>query len=1224
MAIQLLFSSNVRRLGQALAHSLAVERQGSDPFAESLVVVPNPNLAKWLTFELADTHGIAANLRFEYLEEGLRLLLGGREARVLTRDGMRQLIVAELLAHGDEPRLEPFRRYCASSVSKVFDPEDRECARRVWQLGGRLAAAFGEYEFHRREMVDAWLREDSSWLAANQRRTFTPAQMEMEAAQRALYRRVCLPGDGLADRLAKPWLTLPTLASQWEGQAAAGAPQTVHFFGLSQLSRFHCLLLHRLAAAYQLRIYHFNVCTEFWEDMSTTAEDRWRAVRDAAMVEGEEEGEELDLDIENPLLKSWGKAGRETVKLLADLEDSEHAAVPIWLEAPDEEEPTTVLAAVQHLISRRTSRLDNRLPQDRSLQVAGCPGRLREIETVHDSIVGNLLDPATGHPAGLQLTDIAILVPDMAGYKPVIGAVFDGRGNVPYNLVDSSAAEDSVFARGLLGLLDLATGDFSRRAVFELLFNPCFMAAADVDREEVAAWLELADRLGIFHDVDAAHREERGLEASWTFTWEQALRRLRLGWSLDPAEILPDTSPFAEFPAAAVPFIDDDTVGRFSLAIRRLGTALRDLARRQHTCAEWRVAATGLMDAFLAVPEELSGEHQVRKALIRALDALAGGETQPGLGECLERAGAPERFGLALLREFLAEAVGAISSGRGRYLVGGVTIASFLPMRPIPFKIVYIVGLQEGAFPGQPERGSLDLRLVRRRLGDVNRTEANRYLFLENLLAVRQRLYLTYVSRDLAKDEVFFPCSVVKQLFAFLGDFVLSDGEFRQGQIPLRPSDWACIQPEPKSWTDLPAAWTPATRMVGIIERFSGRERDALELRLRDRLALLPPDAPERPILERGLAALARRPPATLTELPVPMAGALPVETAELARFLRDPAAATLRRHLGIRDQTGGEALLAEDEPVRLDYLARYQEVRQAVIDFLVLGDPVATFLGVKERLAVAGRQSLAPVGRFGELQAIALQETVADRLGGDDPFAQIRDHALLREVVFGAARGDLPPSRHLPEVLVPGIMVGERSVDVALSGRLEFFLPARDGVASVVVVTDSTCRTAKLENKEWVPSHHVLEPLAAWCALRLAKADLELGEALDVLVAFRVNKKPLDLKVWRFAPSREEGEVWLRSLLTDYLGGAGCELLPYEILAADAELFAAVRAGGEPMPELPSRIADAVLADGENLHPLRHPPEFLGALDDLAVPADAWERILVRLGPVWRGGQGA
>jgi hypothetical protein len=388
-------------------------------------------------------------------------------------------------------------------------------------------------------------------------------------------------------------------------------------------------------------------------------------------------------------------------------------------------------------------------------------------------------------------------------------------------------------------------------------------------------------------------------------------------------------------------------------------------------------------------------------------------------------------------------------------------------------------------------------------------------------------------------------------------------------------------------------------------------------------LGRLPTDAPERQVLEQGLAALEGRKPAFEEELLPPTSGVIAVETSELTRFLRDPADATLRRHLGIRDHSGSEALLAEDEPVRLDDPAVYQQVRDTLADFVAGGKQEEAVAALKERLAAAGRQSLAPVGRFGDLQATALERTLGERVGDGVSLAEVRERGLLREIVFGAARGELAPSRHLPEVVLTGLRVGDRGVDVALSGRVEFFVPAKDGEAGIVVVTDSLCKTAKLANRKRVPSHHVFGPLVAWCALRAAKADLELGETLAVRVVFRASNGTSNVQTWRFALSVEAGEAWLRSLLEELLGGTACELLPYEILAADGELVEAVRLGGEPLAGLQVRIADAVLADAENLHPLRHPPEFLGALDSLAVPDDAWERILSRLGPVWQGGQG-
>ncbi|NCC60882.1 MAG: hypothetical protein EOM12_08045 [Verrucomicrobiae bacterium] len=70
--------------------------------------------------------------------------------------------------------------------------------------------------------------------------------------------------------------------------------------------------------------------------------------------------------------KAWGKAGRETVKLLADLEEAGPCRVEWIDDMPDPEAPRTLLREVQRGIRMRTSELDRR-PQDTSLQMHGYP-----------------------------------------------------------------------------------------------------------------------------------------------------------------------------------------------------------------------------------------------------------------------------------------------------------------------------------------------------------------------------------------------------------------------------------------------------------------------------------------------------------------------------------------------------------------------------------------------------------------------------------------------------------------------------------------------------------------------------------------------------------------------------------------------------------------------------------------------------------------------------------
>ena len=111
------------------------------------------------------------------------------------------------------------------------------------------------------------------------------------------------------------------------------------------------------------------------------------------------------------------------------------------------------------------------LAQDTSLQIVACPGLRREVETVYNSILYNLeTDP------DLCMTDIAVMVSDMSRYKPVVDSVFSRQpARIAYNLVDSNARTESVFAQAVLAVMELSRGTFSRKEVFALLRNPCVM-----------------------------------------------------------------------------------------------------------------------------------------------------------------------------------------------------------------------------------------------------------------------------------------------------------------------------------------------------------------------------------------------------------------------------------------------------------------------------------------------------------------------------------------------------------------------------------------------------------------------------------------------------------------------------------------------------------------------------------------------------------------------------
>src|SRR5260370_30396047 len=69
----------------------------------------------------------------------------------------------------------------------------------------------------------------------------------------------------------------------------------------------------------------------------------------------------------------------------------------------------------------------------------------------------------------------------------------------------------------------------------------------------------------------------------------------------------------------------------------------------------------------------------------------------------------------------------------------------------------------------------MDLRLLKRAGGGAAPAERDRYLFLETLLAAREQIFLSYVSRDSKTGDELQPSSVIRELQFIMHGFVDAD-----------------------------------------------------------------------------------------------------------------------------------------------------------------------------------------------------------------------------------------------------------------------------------------------------------------------------------------------------------------------------------------------------------------------------------------------------------------
>ena len=143
----------------------------------------------------------------------------------------------------------------------------------------------------------------------------------------------------------------------------------------------------------------------------------------------------------------------------------------------------------------------------------------------------------------------------------------------------------------------------------------------------------------------------------------------------------------------------------------------------------------------------------------------------------------PDGVSLAMVRDYLQASLADIPANYGRPLLDGITITSLRQGRLLPFRQIYVVGLGEGPFPGSPDESTLDLRRGGQGEADLTVPEVNRQLFLDVLLAARDRLVLTYNCRNLTEDAELNPCSIITQLESYLERHLLPTGvRFQRGR----------------------------------------------------------------------------------------------------------------------------------------------------------------------------------------------------------------------------------------------------------------------------------------------------------------------------------------------------------------------------------------------------------------------------------------------------------
>lgn len=945
VTMQIYFSNRHVALRDALLADLSA--CPADPFEPWHLIVPGTALRRRLELDIADRCGICANVRFAYLGQWLWALMG----KLIDLPACSPFDPQRLLWHLYALLHEPARRMGEDRLALYLGRAD---ALMQYELAERLAGLYDQYLTYRPD----WLRR---WAEGGTAETgFDAAARADEGWQAALWRelleRLEIGAEHPAERF---FATLEAMAPDDPG--TLGLPRRAYLYALPDIPPLYLSILGRLARWVDLRLYLFSPCREYWGDV---VDARRLARLEAAGRAGHHA-------VGHPLLAAWGKQAQAQLELLL-----EHAG-----EAADLDDAGYRPAAGGRLLATvQNGILDLRPPsgvpldaKDDSIRFNSCHGLLRQLEVLHDQLLALFAaDP------GLPPAEVLVVTPDLAQAAPLIDAVFGaappGR-QIPYAITGRPASQENPVARVLLKLLELPRSRLRASEVHDLLREEPVarrFGLDDADLERIHQWMQASDsRFGL----DAAHRESLDLPAGERHTLAEGLTRLLLGYALPD-----DGAPLigGHLPCASAEGIEAAALGGYWRYVEALRQSREELAEPR-PAERWRQPLLALLERFVATGrEQVEALQTVRSSLCALLESMAAAGAAPVPVEVLRA---------AVERALDEPARGGVPTGR-------VTFAPISAMRGLPYGLICAVGLDDGAFPRSDRPLECSLLPAAPRLGDRQRRLDDRNLFLDLLLAARERLWLYYTGRGIRDNAPRPPSVLVTELLEHLLDTIAGDDPHARAAARDRLVLEHPLQPFARRYFD-----GSDPRLYTFESEYAVQGPGPMGG------ALLADDEEERLIEPRA--------PFLSAPLPPPGPEWRTVELERLLRFFRNPSRFLLRERLGI-ELVEGAAELADDEPFNLDFEGR-SRLRDRLLPALLEGTEAR---GLMPRMQAGGEL---PDGMLGEV----LGRRELARLDG---FA-----AKVRQALADAAPE--PRSLHL-ELEVHG-------EPWILSGSLRYLTPA-------------------------------------------------------------------------------------------------------------------------------------------------------------------------------------
>ncbi|OPX54250.1 DNA helicase/exodeoxyribonuclease V, gamma subunit [Oceanospirillum multiglobuliferum] len=761
-----------------------IERYPLQPLENEQILVQSNGIAQWLKLALAEPASDGADVRGFGIAAAVQVDLPGRfiwqayrslipelptsspfDKAALTWRIYRLLSTSDLL---EQPVFEPLQSFLAESGDNVADQQ-----KRCYRLSAVLSDLFDQYQVYRADWLNLWLTGRDSLL--NQQGVEVPLSAE-QLWQPALWRLVSAD---IQTQQTNQDTTLNHSRSETHQQFLTYAqhctwdnrpeelPRRVIVFGVSSLPQQTLEVLKGISHLSQVLLFVNNPSELYWGDIIEGREllrqEYKRHQRTKGSVTGFNEAELHQYG--HPLLASWGKQGRDYLHLLDEQDEKEQyqsffdGRIDLFSPcvSPDR---SHLLAQLQEDILQLRSLKERQGLQceiapesDQSIRFSIVHSPQREVEVLQDQLLAEF-EQAARKGQKLDPRDILVMMPDINLYAPHIDAVFGRHAYsdprfLPYHISDQGQRHRNSLLIAFEKLLKIEHSRFTVSELLDFIEVPAVLNRMGLSPDalpRIQHWVQGAQ---IRWGLKAEQKLDFGLpEQQDQNTWRFGLKRMLLGFATGQhIDHWQEIQPYAE-----VGGLEASLVGALVQLIDQLEYWWQ-LQKTSHNATQWAEHLHQLLDRFFLASHDTDqwALEQIEKGLERIQQFSQDANSQN------------QALPLSIVADNLLEQIDQPTLTQ-KFLGGSINFATLMPMRAVPFKQVWLLGMNDGDYPRSNRPADFDLMADHYRPGDRSRRDDDRYLLLEALLSARDKLVISWVGRNIKDNSSMPPSVLVGQL----------------------------------------------------------------------------------------------------------------------------------------------------------------------------------------------------------------------------------------------------------------------------------------------------------------------------------------------------------------------------------------------------------------------------------------------------------------------------